>query len=312
PQKDRLGWQSKSQSDRNRGCSRAIILIELMIFNKHPGFTATHVSLMSETALPGRLGRLIKDAYNHEEEELCKELRDLRTNPAGWLALKKIFIGGGSKISGREEYVFFFHPFKNHYRFEPTSMYPEGPKGLWPGQGDDYPYDQLLPYTRIRVHYIPVQLYTDISGHIEQIKGTLNLGNDNLLLTTQLSGCSVMYQVQGTAILAAHIQPSGPPEGQGDNLAPTLRVDAEFDPCLSNAATHVFGKAPSKNMHDDYVFTNPNLRTYFIGVLVNGAWQLHAQQYNFRNAASPPDTWQLAGMRNDHLLLLPTPTEGWM
>jgi hypothetical protein len=108
-----------------------------------------------------------------------------------------------------------------------------------------------------------------------------------VVVTTQLSGCSYMFETDGGNLVAAHIQPT---KGQGYNLVTALRQGASFANGL-NAPTHqgVFGA----EAQDGQFAYHPDRHTYVIGVMRNGTWELHAQKNHANTATSTPITWQI-------------------
>jgi hypothetical protein len=251
---------------------RALILIRVAILGDNAAFTVNQVAAIQDQNLALRLDNALNAAYQHEQQWLQAEYLSLRTNPAHFLAAKKLQIIG-TNASGIVNYTFFYNPDKRQYNFRPLPM--------------------ILNFVHIvvQVYHVHVQQFATVQNNLGAIVGGNTAGAD-VMITTQLSGCSLMYETTGQGLVAAHIQPTGGQgaAGQGINLVATLRNQAGFNNGLVAGNFGVFGSEANVGQHG-YVVGNRH--AYIIGVRRNGVWELHAQQHAIMDAASIPTTWQV-------------------
>ena len=268
----------------NRKYRRAMILIRVTFLGQMAGPAAANVGAVADLNLPAGLDALLLQANQHEEQLLQNEITALRANPAVFLAAKKIQVET-SPASGTMNYIFYCNIQGQRFEFKRTTNIVANEVVI---------NGFRVCYITISVHHVHVQGYNTVQANLGAIVGTAAAGGDSLMITTQLSGCSVVYQIQGADLVAAHIQPQGVVggPGRGYNLAVTLRGAAGLaNPILGGPAIEVFGCQAVSAGPQDYV---PTRHTYWIGVKVGLNWQVHAQQHNIGLPADIPGTWQVA------------------
>ena len=111
----------------------------------------------------------------------------------------------------------------------------------------------------------------------------------DLTVTTQLTGCSIIYDLSGdrSNMVAAHVRPTGT---TGPLLCQALRAGAALSNAIGGGAGGVFGAVGAREQNG-YVMAEG--ACYFIGVRVGGAWELHGQQYAVGAPLAAPRTWQI-------------------
>lgn len=269
---------------------RAIILIRSAILGVYALTAATAAALIPDVNLPGSLGGYLLAAQQHETGLLQTALNNLQHQAAVFLTANKINMEA-SAASGRMNYVFYYDLLRRRYDFARTAHLTAGEMLLTSPTGTRF----RVPHISPMVHHVHVQpfmtVYGGAVGNLANINGAALDNNDNLMITTQLSGCSVVYQTQGTDLRAAHINPGGPHPGLGRHylLVQTMRAHAGFaNPIAGGPAVQVFGAAAADAQRDYF----PDRYTYCIGVKTGGAWELHAQKHR-NTPADVPVTWRI-------------------
>jgi hypothetical protein len=194
-------------------------------------------------------------------------VKDLMETPDQFLAHNRIFINAGSVTTSQLTMCqFSWHWNFNAFRIEPYDL-------------------TAIKFRALRTGFwIAPQKYADISGNRGGIQGTSVTGN--LVLTTQLTGCCMIYSVNGPNLTVAHIWPAGAVEG--DDLTDLLGGDGDLSNPVAGGTLGLFGKVPGRNETGLRQLGNRNVRThgyctadghaYFIGVKVGGSWQIFGQQ----------------------------------
>ena len=148
------------------------------------------------------------------------------------------------------------------------------------------------------VYHVDVIPYTNVQNNLAAIPGE-RVTNSTVMITTQLTGCSVMYETDAGRhhLVVAHIQPGGNPGGlgRGYNLAPNLRAFGGFSNGLHGPGVvrNVFGSSQGMGVNDYDPAAVPVRQTYIIGILHNGAWELHCQRHDIFNVNGVPVTWRV-------------------
>jgi hypothetical protein len=154
-------------------------------------------------------------------------------------------------------------------------------------------------HAKVQGYNIHVQKYSDVKDELHNINGASVTGD--LALTTQLSGCTVIYKVAGSTLTVAHILPDAQvkrhlPQDLTQHAAlavgvvQTLRMARDANLGGAPGTLGIFGMvsnpgetglrmlgARSVRAHG---YTDQLGNAYFLGVKVSGSWQLFAQQNN--------------------------------
>ena len=109
--------------------------------------------------------------------------------------------------------------------------------------------------------------------------------NADLVVTTQLTGCSFMYQASGSAM---HIYPNH--QIGGEDLCQKLSKEGKFPNALAKGATMVFGPS-TKGKPKRY--DPSNVWTYIFGIKKSNVWELHAQQCSKTDREAQPTYWRV-------------------
>lgn len=111
-------------------------------------------------------------------------------------------------------------------------------------------------------------------GQSLNVLGSIAHGAD-LMVTTQLTGCAIVYYLNGANLVVAHVQPTG---GIGaEAMCTSLRADATLSNAPGQAVTGVFGAQAVKG-GDPNNYQKAGHYNYCIGVRIGGSWDLYAQQ----------------------------------
>lgn len=210
---------------------------------------------------------------------------ELRTSPTAFLTNNRIKIGRAAMTtSGATPYEVTWSAREKFYYLQPT--------------GGPTPFHLSGRFSGFNIH---VQSYSSIANTIGAINGAVVTGD--LALTTQLSGCTVLYSVNGGSLVVAHVQPdasvrTGLPHdlagNAGDPLGVILALRIARDGGLGNAlgggTFGIFGMVNDPGEVGLRLVGARNVRMhgycgalgngYFIGVKKNGNWKLYSQQNN--------------------------------
>jgi hypothetical protein len=226
---------------------------------------------VERVCLPGRLGPVALD---------------LLGTPATFLATTRIKTGSGSlNASGTTPFELSWNPVSQIYSFDAPNNAVDRFHVTVPG-----------------CYNIAATRFSTI-GNLAQINGAVVQGN--LGLTTQLSGCSILYSVNGGNLVVAHVWPDDgalvktglpPAVALAVNAADpagvvlTLRMAHEGDLAnrLAGGTFGIFGMVNSvadigpRSLGPNNVRTHGYADTlgnaYFVAVLIAGNWQLFGQQ----------------------------------
>jgi hypothetical protein len=242
------------------------------------------VGLVTDANLHAALGQMLRETAVNYGGRVFNPLADqLLANPLAFLTNNRIKLGRGQMVnSGPTDYELSYQPNQNLYLMEPPNIL------------------HHYVHTNVPGFNVHVQMYTAVKDELHDITGVAVAGN--LAVTTQLSGCTVIYRVNGGNLTVAHIQPeaavshmlpqdlaqfNGSPSGVllfkrmvrdgnlGGGGAGTLGI---FGMVGSTAETGLQFLGTRRVRAHGYTDTWGN--AYFLGVRVGGNWQIFAQQNN--------------------------------
>ncbi|MCO6458311.1 MAG: hypothetical protein J5I93_23640 [Pirellulaceae bacterium] len=269
----------RDRAKLNRSYRRAIILIRVQLLNQVAVAVVAAVDNIPDGGLPTALGNDLGTVFAHEQQPLTNALLALQANPGNWLANNKIQLQG-TVHSGAMNYGFFLDTHGNRYTFKPPNAI----------------IDEV--YISPVVYHVHVQKYLAVAGNPAAIQGEHLVGS-NIMITTQLTGCAVMYETDAahTNMVATHIQPEGPPNsaGRGYNLVATLRGGGVgfANPPGGVTTRAVFGSGQGGQPHDYDPNANPPRHTFCIGIRTVNGWELHCQRHNIGVPADNIEYWRI-------------------
>ncbi len=257
---------------------RAILLIQVQLLNQPVAAATNAVGSIPDGGLKTSLGTALGTAYTRLAQPLQNALQGLVANPGNWLAHNKIQMVRTVNVNGPAPYRFYYAEADNRYVF------------TTPAEAAD---KVTIPLT---VYHVDVQPYTSVSGHLGAVAGVAIAGAHQFMVTTQLSGCSIMYQLDAARanMVAAHIQPGGPAGSAGRHysLVTTLRGGA-LAAAPHGGASGVFGASKGGTTDDYDPEELPARHTFCIGVKTPNGWELHCQRHNTGRPAEAPLHWRI-------------------
>jgi hypothetical protein len=262
---------------------RAMVLILCAINNALIPMAKAAVAQYKDIELPAKLGIMLMDVKRDAlPKRLLPVMQSFLTNSAHFLAHNRVRIGSsGSLPSAPTVFELSWSPVKKMYIFDP----PGGMEAMHINVQGGY----NLGTTKF--HTI---------GNLDQIAGSVAQGS--FVLTTQLSGCSIVYSVNGGNLVVAHVWPDDAVKTNvplavtqavgGQPLGVILGMRLIHEGGLSNpvngGAFGVYGMVNSANdvglrrlgpnnvrMHG---YSDTYGHAYFIGISIGGNWHLFGQQ----------------------------------
>lgn len=244
-----------------RAKRRAIIFLRCVLHGISVSGANATVSKISDHMLDYTINYEIGLAKHNIEKMLKLKWDDLCKNTANFLQNHTIHMVA-TKPSGVTTYQFLHDEDRDRYDLKPQSASPE------------------FIDIQVTVNHIPVIPYPNVQNSLTQLDG-VDLDTQYLAVTTQLTGCSYVYQINNNQAQATHISPAS--LNNGAALTSTLRNGSADFANSNGGTTYVFG-AGTSNTTTEYDPAKSSW-TYVIAVY-NNAWQLHAQQVPF-NATTP-------------------------
>ncbi|MFO0759194.1 MAG: hypothetical protein U0359_22070 [Byssovorax sp.] len=246
------GGSSNTTAKDNRKKRRSIIFIRCLMHNHVPAVASSAVSSIPDTMLDSQLNYEIGLARNNVIQALNTAFAQLTNNTATFLQNNSIWVRSNTS-RGVQTFQLSHDPTQSRYRIEPLGITPQ------------------FFGTTVQINHIPVTRYSTVQNTLGQIDG-VDLDVNHVALTTQLTGCSYMYEINGNAMQAAHLWPAS-------DIAPmTLTTTLRNAPAAfqngSAGGEVIFGAAVG-NTTTGYIHTGT--WTYLVAVYAGG-WQLHAQQ----------------------------------
>jgi hypothetical protein len=197
-------------------------------------------------------------------QDLNAKLVQLKTNPVTFLTGNSIQVTGVN-TSGGMNYGFYFDTLSNVY-----NLMPDANIATWVSVVEPVYHVHVQQYTSLAKTNKP----TPPGGEWLNVVGNTVAGAD-LMVTTQLTGCSVVYYLNGGTLVAAHVQPSG--ATNAETMCTNLRAHAKLSSSPGQAVTGVFGAQAVKGL-DTNNYVKAGFYNYCVGVKAGGVWNLYAQQ----------------------------------
>jgi len=287
PAVDQAMSQGTSGTETTRRYRRAMILILCVIGNVRTASAQQLVAQYKDQELPAKFVTMVNDVKaGPARARLNPKLQLLMAAPANFLAHNRIKTGRGRMtVSGNATYEFSWDDRNNFYLMQP------------PGTGSTILHITFPGYN------IAVTKFTDVENNPGQIPGSDVAGSAGL--TTQLSGCTILYSVNAGNLVVAHVWPDKAARVRnnvpnalngrlnipaGALLAERIAHQGALSNPVGGGTTGIFGMVENVNdtglrnfgphairMHG-YHDTLGN--AYFIAIKVGGNWQLFGQQNN--------------------------------
>ncbi len=252
----------RDEVQEQRHYRRAIILIRAALLGADRNFAAGEVNQLTDAALPAALGSVL-DEVTTRQAELTLKLAQLKADPVGFLTHHGINIVG-APASGPMDYDFYFDSLN---QLNVLTLKEQ---------------NQIWVSVEVNVFHLHVQKYAGLGAVPKQgggqwldVDGTVVVGAPDLMVTTQLTGCAVVYYLSGANLVAAHVQPSATVNAEA--ICTNLRAGARLSKAPGQAVSGVFGAQLAKG-GDPKNYLKVGNNNYCIGVRTGGVWNLYAQQ----------------------------------
>lgn len=225
-------------------------------------------------------------------------IQSLLAQPEAFLRAHRVFTHSTDR-SGSMLHDFTFLPHNAVYEIRPATAHHDG------------------PYAVTRAHNVHVQMYAAVRADPTGIAGAA--ATEDLVVTTQLSGCAVLYRVAGSRLDVAHVRPDAavaadlPPAfaglagasngrklteilarggslaGEGGTLGLYGCVDAPAEMGFRVVGRHLPGGADAAMRVHGYCRSTAGgvpMRAYFVAVRRAGTWSLFGQRNNPMDSAA--------------------------
>lgn len=179
-----------SGSETLRNIRRAMVMLNARFRNAEPAAAVRAVSFLSGRELSIGLRSVMMEIISRRaSNQLPNDAADLLANPEAFVTNNRLYLQGtGRRPSDSHDYAFIYNIEYHRYDLKPA-IYAFG--------AENQP---------IRAFDIAVQQFSDISDTMGAIVG--DAVTEDLCITTQLTGCAILYRVEGASLTCTHIQPS--------------------------------------------------------------------------------------------------------
>ncbi|MGQ0646421.1 MAG: hypothetical protein ACT4P7_02550 [Gemmatimonadaceae bacterium] len=253
----------RDQVQEHRHYRRAMILIRAVLMGQDRNFAAGEVARIADANLPAALGGDL-DQVTTTLQDLATKVALLKTNPIAFLTANSLQVTGVD-TSAPMAYAFYFDTLSNVYNFAPVPTV-----ATWALVVENVYHVHVQQYAALaKTDRVGGGQHINVSGNVVAGAGA------DLMLTTQLTGCAVVYYLNGATLVAAHVQPSG--GTIAETMCTNLRAGARLSSAPGSAVTGVFGAQTSKGV-DPNNYVKGGFYNYCVGVRDGGAWDLYAQQ----------------------------------
>jgi hypothetical protein len=268
----------RDEVKENRHYRRAIILIRMALQNADRSVAPRDVSQIGDANLPNELGNSLGQIHA-TLHDLTTKLALLKSNPISFLSNNtfNMVSAGATAPSGVADYVFYYDTLNSQY-----NLAPEATVKNWAAVSIEVFHLHVQPYAGLARTQGP-------NGQSLDVVGNAAYGAD-LMVTTQLTGCSIVYYLNGATLVAAHVQPTGGIDAE--TMCTNLRADATLSNAPGLAVTGVFGAQAPKGV-DPNNYQKAGNFNFCIGVRIGGTWNLCAQQRT-RGVGGAKVAWTIA------------------
>lgn len=267
---------NRDEVKESRYYRRAIILIRMVLQNADRTIAPPDTAQIADAHLPATLGNYLGQV-DTTLQDVTTKLALLKANPVSFLSNNN-FNMVGDATGGVVSYMFVHDSLSNQYNLEPKVP------------GSNY---VGVP---VNVFHLPVDGYGSLikinrphgGGQAIQVFGHAVAGAD-LMATTQLTGCSIVYYHGAAGLVGGHIQPIGI---GAEAMCTNLRADAVLNGAPQRVVTGVFGAQAARGGNvNNYV--RAGCWNYCVGVRHAGVWDLYAQQRPKTGLAGAIAAWKI-------------------
>lgn len=273
------GTVGTSQTRKHR---RAMVLILCILNNTAVRDAKAAVALIHDANLPAALAQAIEDVCTVYGGRVFRPIgQHLMANPAAFLASNRVKLGRARMTtSGPATYALSYDAHRRFYKLEP--------------------WDAMSVYVhgKIAGYNVHVQGYASVKDSLHDIAGSAVQGD--LAVTTQLSGCTIVYRVNGPNLTVAHVMPDASVKrfvpqdlaryaGSPLGVVQTMRIVRDGN-LAGGGQLGVYGmvdgpadtglRSLGARRVRTHGYTDQLGNAYFIGVKVGGNWELFGQQNN--------------------------------
>ena len=212
------GSTNRPKSKPQRAYRRSIILLKCAIAKPDKQNEWDEVvriaNLQKPHTLPAQFANELADARDNLGSlaaSVNPMINELQSNPLKFLQNNLVTIAG-KKDSNAHDYGFYMT--KGGYKIDP--------------------FDWNPGHQKIRAINVPAILFSDVMDSLDQLQGTrsANVPDAAVMFTTQFTGCTYCFSVNGGSIVAAHIDPGGGVgrvnDFDGVGISQKLRDDGDF------------------------------------------------------------------------------------
>lgn len=278
----------RSGTSEERKIRRAIVLLRCLFFNTRASAAQRQAQLIAEPQLIPTLADVMRMTLRAVGRQRVVPLIDrMMADPETFLSENRMQTGYVYGRSTEADFDFYFDPDRHIYKIDPPAP------------------NRELCFAPIRAYSFHVLQFADVVGDAANVPGVVS--TEDLCITTQLSGCSVLYRVNGPQLTVAHVQPSGGFDwnGLGEDIRPFAGIGSgpamgkylEYYGGLSGVGgtLGLYRNAPSdeqtgfregerkgngaERMNTHGYFRNgPYIYAYFIAIRRAGSWQIFGQE----------------------------------
>lgn len=209
---------NRPKTEAHRAYRRAIILLKCAIMRP----TKTNEWDGEIASTHKQKDEILADLFGYDLEEardvvgsspsaVNPMITELESNPLGFLENNVVTIAGKKESSDFPYGVFMT---KGGYRIDP--------------------FDRVAEHKKIQAINVPATLYASVKDSLGAIHGTRSDDFDDaaVMFTTQFTGCTYCFSINGGSIVAAHIDPGGgigrSSEYDGVTISKALRENGGF------------------------------------------------------------------------------------
>jgi hypothetical protein len=268
----------RDEAKANRHYRRAIILIRMALQNSDRSVAPRETNQITDANLAQELGNRL-DQVCTTLDDLTTKLDLLKSNPVQFLknnAFNMVSASGKNVPSGVMDYVFYDDALNGQYTL-----------------AAERDVNNIVT-KKIKVFHLHVQPYAGLAktrtANGESLDVVGNIAQLELMVTTQLTGCAIVYYLQGATLVAAHVQPTGGIIAEA--MCTNLRDDATLSNAPGLAKTGVFGAQAAKG-GDPNNYLKAGNYNFCVGVRIGGTWGLYAQE-RVRGKGGAKDSWIIA------------------
>ena len=265
-------WGANTAQQKDyRKRRRAIILVRAEILGDAPNLAKTQTTNIVDNQLDHQLDLVLGLARQQLVLQVTAAWQQFCNQTGAFLQNNEIFIRKDD-IGGVRPACFGLDYAVNRYRIHPAGV-------QLPNSSIEIP---------VQVCHVPVTRWDAVQANPGNLPG-VDADRAYPVVTTQLTGCSYVYQINGNAMQMAHIWPHGSVDAKV--MGVNLTANAGF--LVSNGGNVEVFRAEDQNGPTGYMHVAT--WTYPIAVYngTSGAWEVHVQQVR-QQGGGPIQHWRAA------------------